>query len=41
MSFTFESGRGIVVHSDGKRGCPLWYLGEADYERAHSEAEAQ
>jgi hypothetical protein len=37
-SFTFESGRGIVFRNDGK-GCPLAYLGDADHERAHSEAD--
>ena len=34
--FTFEPRRGIQFHADG-RGCPLWYLGKADYERAHTE----
>ena len=37
-SFTFERGRGIVFH-DGRKGCPLWYYGDADYERAHTEAD--
>ena len=37
-SFTFEDGEGIRFRDDG-RGCPLWYLGEADYERAHAEAD--
>lgn len=37
-SFTFERGRGIVFHEDGGRGCPLWYLQDSDYERAHTEA---
>ncbi len=36
-SFTIEPGRGIVFREDG-RGCPLWYLGEEDYLRAHREA---
>jgi hypothetical protein len=36
-SFTIEPGRGIMFREDG-RGCPLWYLGEADYLRAHHEA---
>lgn len=36
-SFTFERNRGIVFNSE-HRGCRLWYLGDADYERAHSEA---
>lgn len=37
-SFTFEHERGIVFREDGK-GCPLWYLGDDDYERAHAEAD--
>lgn len=37
-SFTFEDRRGIVFRED-RRGCPLWYLGERDYARAHSEAD--
>lgn len=36
-SFTFESGKGAVFNQE-RRGCPLWYLGDADYERAHNEA---
>jgi hypothetical protein len=36
-SFTFEAGRGFVVNDRG-RGCPLWYMGDADYDRAHAEA---
>lgn len=36
-SFTFEPGEGIRFRTDGQ-GCPLWYLGDADYERAHAEA---
>ena len=39
-TFTFEPGRGIVFHEDhgpGK-GCRLWYLGDDEYERAHTEA---
>jgi hypothetical protein len=39
-SFTMESGRGIVFNAEG-RGCPLWYLGEADNARAWSEAGTQ
>lgn len=35
--FTFERGRGVVFNEQG-RGCRLWYLGDADYERAHAEA---
>lgn len=37
-SFTFELGKGIVFRTDG-RGCPLWYLSEADHDRAHTEAD--
>jgi hypothetical protein len=37
-SFTFENREGIRFRDDGK-GCPLWYLGEADAERAHTEAD--
>ena len=37
-SFTFETGEGIHFRDDGK-GCPLAYLGDADYERAHDEAD--
>jgi hypothetical protein len=37
-SFTFERGEGIRIRRDGK-GCPHWYLGEDDYERAHREAD--
>lgn len=36
-SFTFEEGRGIVFN-DQRRGCPLWYLDDAAYERSHTEA---
>lgn len=37
-SFTFEDHEGIRFRTDG-RGCPLWYLGDADYDRAHDEAD--
>lgn len=37
-SFTFELNEGIRLRTDG-RGCPLWYLGEADHDRAHEEAD--
>lgn len=36
--FTFERNEGIRFREDG-RGCRLWYLGEDDYERAHTEAD--
>ncbi len=39
-SFTFEVGEGIRFRDDGK-GCPLAYLGDADYERAHDEADTR
>lgn len=35
--FTFERGRGLVVNEE-ERGCRLWYMGDASYERAHTEA---
>lgn len=38
-SFTFECGEGIRFRDDGK-GCRLWYLGDDDYERAHTEADS-
>lgn len=37
-SFTFEIGEGIRFRDDGK-GCPLAYLSERDYGRAHDEAD--
>lgn len=37
-SFTFEQGSGVEFHQDN-RGCPLWYLGGADYLRAHTESD--
>lgn len=37
-SFTFEEYEGIRFREDGK-GCPLAYLGDASYERAHAEAD--
>lgn len=36
-SFTFEPGRGLVFHEDG-RGCPIYYVGQDDYARAHNPA---
>lgn len=38
-SFTFEDGEGIRFRDDGK-GCPLWHLGQDDYQRAHTEADS-
>ena len=37
-SFTFETGEGIRFRRDGV-GCRLWYLGDADYKKAHTEAD--
>ena len=37
-SFTIENRRGIVFRED-RRGCPLAYLGDGDYDRAHDEAD--
>lgn len=37
-AFTFETGQGIVFREGTSQGCPLWFYGDADYERAHSEA---
>lgn len=39
-SFTFEHRRGIVFHEGRDKGCPLWYLGDSAYERAHAEADS-
>jgi hypothetical protein len=39
-SFTYEDREGIRFRDDGK-GCPLWYLGADDYERAHTEADTR
>jgi hypothetical protein len=38
-SFTFENKQGLVFREGTQQGCPLWYYGDADYERAHSEAD--
>lgn len=32
-SFTIESGRGFMLHHDGRIGCQLWYMAE-DYDQA-------
>lgn len=37
-TFTFEPGQGTVFRNDGK-GCPVAFLGDGDYERAHNEAD--
>lgn len=39
-SFTLEDREGIRFREDG-RGCPLAYLGNAEYERAHAEADTE
>jgi hypothetical protein len=36
-TFTFELGRGLVFRQDG-RGCPVAYLGDDEFEKAHAEA---
>jgi hypothetical protein len=36
--FTFELNEGIRFREDGK-GCRVWYLGDAEYEKAHDEAD--
>lgn len=44
LSFTFEDGIGMVIHSgpiasrEGQIGCQLAYLHEDDYRRAHADA---
>lgn len=40
LRFRFEDGVGCVVTDSGNvtstgGGCPLWYRGDADYEKAH------
>lgn len=37
-SFTFEAGEGIRFRED-RYGCPVVYLGDEAYERAHAEAD--
>lgn len=38
LTLRFHDGRGAVIEWHGE-GCPLWYLGDEDYERAHTAAE--
>ena len=38
-TFTYETGEGIRFRQD-KRGCRLAYLGNAEYEKAHTEADS-
>jgi len=37
-SFTYEDRKGMVFRED-RKGCPLWYYGDDDYKRAHTEAD--
>jgi hypothetical protein len=37
-SWTFEEYEDIRFREDGK-GCPVAYLGDSDYERAHAESD--
>lgn len=39
-SFTHEEGEGIRFREDG-RGCQLWHLGDAEYDKAHTEADTE
>ena len=45
LSFTFESRRGAVLHGEfgvnraDSKGCPLYYLGGDDYNRAWTDAD--
>ena len=36
-SFTYERDTGVYWRDD-RKGCPVWYLGDADYDRAYDEA---
>ncbi len=36
--FTIERRRGIVLNDQG-RGCRLWYYGNSEYDKAHTQAE--
>jgi hypothetical protein len=38
-TFTLEAGEGLRFREDG-RGCKLWYLGDAEYDKAHTEADS-
>lgn len=40
LSFTFEHRQGVRLRQDG-RGCPVYYMGETDYQRAHDEADTE
>src|SRR5689334_7958259 len=39
MSFTYEGKDGFRLRHD-RRGCEIWYLGDAQWERAYAEADA-
>lgn len=39
-SFTIEDQGGVRFREDG-RGCRLWYLGDAEYDKAHTEADTE
>lgn len=39
-SFTVENGEGFRFRTDG-RGCRVWYLGDSEYQRAHTEADTE
>lgn len=39
-TFTIEEHEGIRFREDG-RGCRLWYLGDAEYEKAHNESDTE
>ncbi|WP_305780031.1 hypothetical protein [Nocardia nova] len=38
-SFTFETGEGIRFRDD-RRGCRIAYLGDDEYDKAHTEADS-
>lgn len=38
--FTYEDNVGIVFRDDG-RGCKLWYYGDDDFDKAHTESDSQ
>lgn len=42
LTFTFETGKGLVVHDPDeypRRGCELWYLGRREWDKAFTEAD--
>lgn len=38
-SFTYERDEGIVFWDNRNKGCPVWYYGDDDYEKAYSGAD--